>query len=198
MKGIIVTLVGLLLVGCVSYPDSVAVPEGTELVSFSQVNQTDFLASGQLARWSGVIADVKNEASQTVVDVLYYPAMDSGRPRVTDEPAGRFRVRVDGFLDPAIYIKGKSITALGALTTKETAKIGEYEYEYPTISSAKLHLWAKQQPMPRVEFYYGWYGHPRWYWQGGVRHIYIVGDNRPQPGAMTKPSKPAKVMVNKR
>jgi hypothetical protein len=46
--------------------------------------------------------------------------------------------------------------------------------------------------MPRVEYYYGWYGmHPRWYWHDGRRHIYIIGDGNDKP----KPAAQAKIKV---
>jgi outer membrane lipoprotein len=171
--------VALLMTGCVSYPKVVAVPEGTELVKFETVNQVEVNKVGEVARWSGIIAGVNNKKRMTSLDVLYYPAQAGGRPNTSNEPIGRFRVNVDKFLDPAVYKKGKQITALGKLKSKETAKIGEYEYEYPTITDAKVFLWPKSKPMPRVEYNYGWHGmHPRWYWRGGVRHIYIVGEGK--------------------
>ncbi|NVK25413.1 MAG: Slp family lipoprotein [Gammaproteobacteria bacterium] len=183
----------LSLSACVSYPDVVTVPEGTNLVEFETVNQVDSNKIGATARWSGVIAKVDNQKQSTNIDVLYYPAQIGGRPETSDEPTGRFRVKVNKFLDPEIYKKGKQITALGTLKEKETAKIGEYEYEYPTIDQAKVYLWPKSKPMPRLEYYYGWYGmYPRWYWHGGRRHIFIVGEER----GKAKPAAQAKMKVN--
>ena len=174
-------LVGLALIlaGCASYPDSVQVAEGTALVAFEEVQKEDERYIGQKARWSGVIAGVKNRSDKTQLDVLYYDSSNSGRPQIKDEPAGRFRVLVDGFLEPEVFKKGKSITALGEIKAKETEKIDEYEYVYPTLTNAKLHLWKKLKEPAKVEFYYGWPGHhPRWYWHGGVRHKYIIGGNK--------------------
>jgi len=178
------------LAGCASYPDSVAVSEETRLVGFEQENQANVNKVGETARWSGVIADINNGKKQTTLDVLYYPAQSNGRPKTSKEPIGRFRVKVDKFLDPAIYRKGKSVTALGNLLPKETGKIGEYEYEYPTIGGAKVFLWPKLEPPPKVEFYYGWHGYnPRWYWHGGRRHVYIIGQgSKPIPAGKAKSS----------
>ena len=184
MKGLMVLFSVLYLSACASYPDKVAVTEGTSLVSFTEVNQPESNKIGELARFSGVIAEITNKKRMTVLDVLYYPAQSNGRPKLKGEPAGRFRVKVDQFLDPAVYKRGKSITALGKLKAKETAKIGEYEYEYPTIDNGKVYLWPKEVPQADVQFYYGWYGvHPRWYWQGGARHIYRIGDGKSKPPA---------------
>lgn len=171
---LVIAFIGL--TGCASYPNEVQVAEGTNLTAFELANEPNSETVGQTARWSGIIADVKNLKDKTRVDVLYYPAASNGRPKTDDQPVGRFRVYADKFLDPAVFKKGKSITALGPLKEKETAKIDEYEYEYPTIDDATVFLWPKQQPRANVEFYYGWHGyHPRWYWNGGVRHIYVVG-----------------------
>lgn len=177
-KGCLVGLV-MMLTGCASYPDSVSVAEGTKLVQFADVQKEDEKYIGQKARWSGVIAGVKNRADKTQIDVLYYPSSSTGRPQIKDEPAGRFRVLVDGFLEPEVFKKGKSITALGEIKEKESQKIDEYEYVYPTMTNATLHLWKKLKQPAKVEFYYGWPGaHPRWYWRGGVRHKYIIGGSK--------------------
>lgn len=178
----------VLLSACASYPDSVNVPEGTQLTEFSEENKANVNNVGSLARWSGVIAGVKNGKKQTTLDILYYPAQNNGRPKTSGEPLGRYRAKIDKFLDPEIYKKGKSVTALGPLQQKETGKIGEYEYEYPTIGQAKVFLWPKLQEPARVEFYYGWHGyHPRWYWYNGSRHVYIVGQgNNKVPTAKAK------------
>jgi len=170
------------LTGCASYPAVVQVPENTNLIGYDKVNAVASDFEKQKARWSGVIAEVKNHKDKTQLDILYYPASGNGRPVTKNDPIGRFRVYVDKFLDPAVYKQGKSITALGLIKAKETAKIGEYEYEYPTIDSATVYLWPKVKPQTKVQFDYGWHGYyPRWYWHGGVRHIYIVGKGKPEP-----------------
>jgi len=182
MRAVLLAASILCLSACVSYPDAVKVEEGTNLVSFEQVSAPDSDFNKQAARWSGVIAEVKNLKSSTQIDVLYYPASNNGRPITKEEPIGRFRVYSDKFLDPAIYKQGKAITALGTVSPKETAKIGEFEYEYPTLRSATVYLWPKVKPRTQVEFYYGWYGpSPRWYWHGGARHIYVIGQGRKAP-----------------
>ena len=187
VRSIGLVLLLLLVTGCASYPDVVGVPEGTQLVEFTDENKVGTSHVGKQARWSGVIAEVKNGKVDTTLEVLYYPAQTNGRPKTKGEPLGRFRAKVDKFLDPAVYKKGKSITALGALKQKESGKIGEYEYEYPTIDNAKVFLWPKLQPPTQVEFYYGWHGYnPRWYWHNGMRHVYIIGQGNKVPAAKAK------------
>ncbi|MBU2883831.1 Slp family lipoprotein [Psychrosphaera sp. B3R10] len=188
MKKLLLGLLSLSLSACVSYPENVQVAEGTNLVSYTDVVESSAHIK-QLARWSGVIAEVTNHKETTQLDILYYPASGDGRPKTDEEPLGRFRVYSDTFLDPAIYKQGKSITALGTIAKKEMAKIGDFEYEYPTLVQSKIYLWKKQQPRTKVQFDYGFYGHPRYYWNGGARHIYIIGKDKPAPNHGTKKSK---------
>lgn len=174
-----IALLTVVVSGCASYPEVVQVPEGTNLVAFESVQNEDSKYIGEKARWSGVIAGLKNHSDKTQVDVLYYPSRSTGRPSVKEEPIGRFRVYVDKFLDPAVYEKGRSITVLGEVQEKVSEKIDEYEYLYPTLKNGQLHLWKKEKEHTEVEFYYGWPGHyPRYYWRGGVRHIYTIGGTK--------------------
>ncbi len=169
-------LIGLfVLSGCASYPEYVKVPDGTNLVSYDIVKTDGNELQGLKARWSGIIAGVVNKARQTQFDILYYPSNGVGRPKIKDEPLGRFRVYVDAFLDPEIYQKGREVIVLGTVTQKETQKIGEYDYEYPTLKDAKIHLWKKNQDSTDEKFFFGWYGkNPHGYWDNGNRHHHII------------------------
>lgn len=187
MKIFLLASLILVLSACASYPDNVSVVEGTELTSFADVTKSESTLTGKTVRWSGIIAKVSNEKTVTKLDVLYYPSSSNGRPKTTDEPLGRFRVVIEGFIDPAVYKQGKAITALGQLKASETSKIGDYEYEYPTLTSKNIHLWKQLVTPPQVQFNYGWHGyHPRWYWRGGVRHTYRIGQG-PKPSGQAKP-----------
>lgn len=191
MKGLLVIIAIVLLTGCVTYPESVKVPEGTQLASFESVNQANSQLNDQQARWSGVIAEITNLSKQTRLEVLYYPPEGNGRPKTKGEPAGRYRVYVDKFLEPEIYKKGKSITVLGKVANKELAKIGEFEYEYPTLQQSTVYLWPKKRDLTKVEFYYGWHGyHPRYYWHGGARHVYVVGKSGKKVPSQVSKKKP--------
>jgi outer membrane lipoprotein len=195
MKGVLFSILVLLLSGCATYPEVVKVPEGTNLVAFATVSESNSNSNnlGQQARWSGVIASVTNLTNQTRLEVLYYPSESNGRPKVNGEPQGRYRVYVDKFLEPEVYKKGKAITVLGNIKSSEMAKIGEYEYEYPTLEKSTLYLWPKRKNLTQVEFYYGWHGfYPRYYWRGGARHVYIVGQSGKKTPTKVSPKRPPK------
>ena len=58
----------LYLTGCATYPVEVQVPQGVNLVDFQSVQNNDNAYIGNTARWSGVIASIKNKASSTHLD----------------------------------------------------------------------------------------------------------------------------------
>ncbi len=166
----------LFLSGCVStFPENLQVPSETNLLSFKAVLESPQAKDDSLARWGGVIAEIKNLDSKTMLEIVYFDLRGYGRPLVKDESAGRFRVYVDKFLDPVVYRKGRSITVLGKLTDVEAGMIGEYEYKFPTITDAEVHLWKEVKevqidyidPWPFWHYYPGQFYGPRYY--GPVR-----------------------------
>lgn len=158
----------LLCTACVSVPEKLALPENTNTVNFSEAKSG---VVGQTARWGGVIASVKNNADNTMVEVVHFPLMGTLRPKQGDETQGRFRLYFNGLLDPVIYKQGRSITAVGTVAEVEAGKIGEHNYEYPVLKDASVHLWKKVQRVNvSVAHQPAWYFDP-FYWAGAnIRH----------------------------
>ena len=167
MRWLTFALVGAVFIsGCASYPDVVKVAEGTPLVSYQSATQGKVQQC--TARWSGVIAKVENNASNTRLEVVYFPGNESGRPKVSDQTEGRFVAYINGFVDPMVYQQGKSVTVLGQLAPAETGLVDKFEYIYPVIQQAVVYLWPKQQdtrvdvvepwPMWRTPYPYWGYG----------------------------------------
>lgn len=167
-------LIGLLiLTGCVSVPESVQLPDETNLVSFQQVAMEPESNKQNYARWGGVVANVENHAETTLLEVVHFPLRGYGRPLVAKESVGRFRVYVDGFLDPMVYQKGRMMTFAGQVIGTEEGIVGEHNYVYPTLHAKGYHLW---EDIDRVEvesisfwprLYYrngwgGWFGWNTW------------------------------------
>lgn len=162
-------IAGVFLAGCASYPKSVQVPEGTLLIGYSAASEGGVI-QGQ-ARWSGVIAKVQNNPTSTRLEVVYFDSNVHGRPKVSDETPGRFVAYVPGFLDPMVYQSGKQITVLGQLAPVETAMVDQYEYRFPVLQQAVIHLWPAQQEQ-RVDVIQPW---PLWhspypYWSYGPHY----------------------------
>lgn len=159
----------LLLGGCVAVPDSVQVPENTPLVAYQQVVAAPDAQKDKMARWGGVIANIENKSNQTQLDVVYYPLRAYGRPIIGKESIGRFRVYVDGFLDPMVYQKGRTMTFSGNIQGIEEGLVGEHQYQYPTLQAKGYYLW---EDIDRIEIEtisvwphhrYG-FGHPFYGW----------------------------------
>ena len=154
------------LAGCAAIPESIQVPDNTPLVVYQQVAANPESTKNATVRWGGVIAEVENLPEQTKLEIVHYPLRSYGRPLVDDESVGRFRVYVDGFLDPMVYEQGRAITFTGTAAGIEEGAVGEHNYVFPTLKASGYHLWKDIQ---RVEVtthiwpyhhWYGYYGYP--------------------------------------
>lgn len=141
MKILLSSISAIMLCACSSIPEKLQVPETTNLVAFSA--QQDH--QGEVARWGGVIADVKNNADNTMIEVVNFTLTSSTRPKPSTETQGRFRLYFDGLLDPVIYQKGLSLTAVGVVQEAEEGKIGDHQYKFPVLNANHVHLWKKTQ-----------------------------------------------------
>lgn len=156
-KALVVSVVLLSLAGCQSsVPKQIAVDPQVNLIDYKQVldqQNVDANQNGennavkQQARWGGIIAKVTNLKQHTVLEVVNFDLSSQGKPLVKQQSKGRFKIYVDGFIDPLVYRQGKLITALGEVGAQESGKIGEYEYVFPTLSKANVHLWKKTKPV---------------------------------------------------
>lgn len=118
---------------------------------------------GQRVRWGGRIAAVENRAKETLLDIVAQPLDSDGRPHSGDTSLGRFLTRVDGFLDPAVYAKGRLVTVAGSVEGALTRPIGEYPYRYIAVKADTVKLWepVERQVRYRDPFYDPFYD-PFW------------------------------------
>ncbi|MFT5757309.1 MAG: outer membrane lipoprotein [Alteromonadaceae bacterium] len=141
MKILILSLSAILLCACSSIPKKLQLPEVTNLAALSAQQSN----KGEYARWGGVIADVKNNADNTMIEVVSFTLTSSTRPKPSTETQGRFRLYYAGLLDPVIYQKGRSITAIGTVKSAEEGKIGDHQYKFPVLKASHVHLWKNIQ-----------------------------------------------------
>ncbi|MCC5855438.1 MAG: Slp family lipoprotein [Idiomarina sp.] len=164
----------VLLSACASrYPEAIR-GDGADTVEFREAVQSPELVTGQPARWGGVIAEVTNQENSSVLEIVAFRLRNTGRPFISDDTPGRFRVRVDGFVDPEIYARGRAITTLGTFMGTEEGSIGEYVYHFPLVHAEGVHLWREEEPRARVDvMYYDphsiWHRH-RFYGTGPYRY----------------------------
>ena len=112
--------------------------------------------TGHKVRWGGTISSVQNKATDTWIEVVGRRLGSYGRPQVTDQSDGRFLVRIDGFLDSAIYRVNRPITVFGVLEGSVPGNIGEYSYTYPLVSAHSHYLWDDYDVEDRYDRYYGY------------------------------------------
>ncbi|MGH8476752.1 MAG: Slp family lipoprotein [Methylococcales bacterium] len=174
MKLYILLLFLLLLNGCMKLPPEIR-NEPTAELSYSQVRNNPNSYPNTPVRWGGVIIDVENEQTYSLVQVVYYPLNYYGRPQLYKRGEGRFAVKSPEFLDPAVYDKHSEITIAGTLSGDIERMVGKKTIRIPLISSSVIHLWPDDHSYNYPGyggFGYGYpfYGYPYFngpYYRGG-------------------------------
>lgn len=159
-----------LLTGCSSaIPELIREPVDPK-ITVEQARRSTAALSGKEIRWGGEIIEVENRRRETLIEILSYPLSDSGRPNTKRSAESRFISRIPGFVDPAEYKKGRSLTVFGKLRERVTRSLGDYPYTYPVVDTSAFHLWPETEPeRPRVYYpMHPWplfpYDYYRWYW----------------------------------
>jgi outer membrane lipoprotein len=152
------------LAGCSTLPEQIQLPDETNLITYQEAASKSKEVLGQKARWGGVIARIENKPNNTLIEMVYYPLRSYGRPLPSDESIGRFRVYVNGFLDPMVYKEGRTMTFTGDFVRLEKGMVGEHEYVFPTLASSGYFLWKEIQQVD-VNMIHVW---PYNYWRFGL------------------------------
>lgn len=168
-------LISLALVGCNASPFSAQLrKEAKQQPSFAQISANPSAYRGQHVILGGSIVQTTNQARTTEIEILQRP-LDSydDRPEDTDQSFGRFLARCPGFLDSAIYAKGREVTIAGEIQGREERPLDQTQYPYPVVQCRQIHLWPSQPPNAYYYPYYyggwgpwgrGWPGYyPYWY-----------------------------------
>jgi outer membrane lipoprotein len=80
---------------------------------------------GRYVLLGGVIANASNKEEGTYIEVVQKPLDYMGRPKDTDYTEGRFLVLYGGYLDTAVYSRGKEVTVAGRVVGKKVQPLGE-------------------------------------------------------------------------
>ncbi|GAA0858189.1 Slp family lipoprotein [Aliiglaciecola litoralis] len=186
-------LMAFLLAGCAAVPESIKVDEQAQLISYQEAFVSPQANADKTVRWGGVIARVKNLPEATMIEMVHYNLRSYGRPIVSNQSVGRFRVYVDGFLDPMVFERGRVVTFAGSFVGVEEGTIGEHNYVFPTMKSAGYHLWKDidQVEISTIQFwpYQSHYGYG---WPYRPVHQRVIIRNSPsnQPsGGSTSPTR---------
>lgn len=160
-KQLIIILMLLLLGGCASTVPSVISSPPSDNPTITQVREDIEAFIDTPIRWGGTIAEVQNLKSETLIEIVARNLWSSGRPQSGDQSEGRFQARIDGFLDPEIYEKGRALTVAGTIEGEHPGQIGEHPYRYPLVNVTTYYLW---DPLPasRPIYYDPWFYDPWW------------------------------------
>jgi len=132
-------------------------------ITFKDVIKDPDAYEGRIVLISGIILGCKNTKEGTLIEILQKPADVEGRPKDVDESDGRFLALYDGYLDVAIYNRGREIVVAGEIKGKRVLPLGEIDYAYPLVSTKEIHLFkAKREERP-YPYPYWWYP-PWWYY----------------------------------
>jgi outer membrane lipoprotein len=116
-----------------------------------------------VVRWGGDIVSTRNERDHSILEIIARDLDRDGRPLDEDKSLGRFLVKAQGFLDPAVYKPEREVTVRGRVEGVVEQAIGEYRYSYPVIRADDIYLWKpRPPPAPPYAYPYPYYYDP-WY-----------------------------------
>lgn len=153
-----VRLLGISLVfvtlGCASGVSQQARSQITYQGSFSDLQKAPDEHRGETVMLGGKVLRADASQSASEIAVLQMPLDSSNKPKDTDESEGRFLIRSNQFLDPAIYEQGRPVTVVGRLAGKQARSIGGFEYVYPVVEAIELKAWPwpRQRTSPSLHF----------------------------------------------
>ncbi len=156
-RQLFILLLSVIVASCGPFPHQV-MQEVTRDIPYNEVFKAPEAFRGSTVLWGGVIVETITRSNDTLIIVRETELDFRKRPRNTDKSAGRFIIRHRGFLDPAIYARGREVTAVGMLDGKEERPVGELLYSYPVIEPRSLKLWEQWTDPPH--FYDPWYQDP--------------------------------------
>lgn len=120
---------------------------------FDAVQQQPEKYRGQTVMWGGKIIDTLPGEKTTELVVLQLGLGSQNRPEDNDQSQGRFIVRSDQFLDPAVYPQGTLVTVVGPVKGSETRSIGQMAYRYPVMDVIEIKKWRPEtDTYPRFHF----------------------------------------------
>lgn len=157
----LVVAIGLTSLCACTYnvPTAISTPP-PENPSVGEVRERGDAMVGRRVRWGGTIAAVTNKESDTWIEIVDRELRRNGQPLESDNSSGRFIARVPGFLDPAIYEKGRQITIAGTLDKPTISAIGEFSYLFPVVVVDSYQLWEPTPETFYIEPLPYWYYRP--------------------------------------
>ncbi len=139
---------GILLMGVGACTSAISKEVRTRLdpsATFDSVFADAEAYKGAIVLWGGEIIQTRNTKEGTWIELLQRPLGRDDRPDLAGASQGRFLVRHEGFLDPAVYGPGRELTVVGEVGGNRIEPLGEIEYTYPVITDEQLVLWGPRR-----------------------------------------------------
>ncbi len=162
-----------LAAGCAGNPikKDLRMQAGKDL-TFERVAAAPAEYAGKLVIWGGYIVSALDSSEYTELNIVDTPLDSSDEPEAIESSRGRFLARVRGFLDPAVYTKGRKITVAGKVAGQQIRPLGKRKYSYPVLEPEQLYLWPRENAAPEPYYYYppvglGFWYEPYFYGYGG-------------------------------
>ncbi|MBN1546973.1 MAG: Slp family lipoprotein [Syntrophaceae bacterium] len=114
-------------------------------ISFAALQQNPDAYKDKIVLLGGQIITTTVRENETWIEVLEKKLDYKQKPEDTDQSAGRFLVRFAGFLDPAIYASGRTLTVAGQVEGKVVRPINETKYTFPVLIAKEHYLWKPEQ-----------------------------------------------------
>lgn len=174
----------LILSGCAPVISKSLKEQADPSLTFGDVIRNPEAFKGRTVVWGGEIIETTNEENgETMLEVFQRPLSWRDEPQETVASEGRFLVRVEKYLDPYVYRKGRKVTVAGEILGEEVRPIGKMDYRYPLVLSKEIYLWTyydypySYYPYPYYYDYYGPWGYynpgyPWWGWGWRFRYHY--------------------------
>ncbi|MGE5894146.1 MAG: Slp family lipoprotein, partial [bacterium] len=160
MKKIVLILLTFLLFACTPVIHREFLDEAVRDVSLSQLEQEQDLYKGKLFVIGGIIVKTKATNEGSLIEAIYVPVNNRGYLKDVESPSKRFLAlfpKAAGFLDPAVYSKGRQVTIASEFVEMRPGKIDEMDYPFPFFTIKQIYLW------PEERYYYGAPPYPYWY-----------------------------------
>ena len=134
----------LLVIGCATGISQQSRSRVTFTGTFPELQKTPDVYVDEVVILGGKILETQASQTSSELTVLQLPLGSKSRPVNSDQSKGRFLVRSDQFLDPAIYKKGRLLTVVGILKNSKVRAIGGFEYVYPLLEAIEIKLWPTE------------------------------------------------------
>ena len=145
-----------IVTGCSPGISQQSLSKVTYMGTFSELQANPDKFVGEIVLLGGRIIETQVTPTSSELTILQMPLDNSSRPVNIDQSEGRFLIRSEQFLDPAIYKKENHLSAVGIIKGSQVRTIGDFNYVYPLMDVIEIKLWSEDaQTYPRIHFGFG-------------------------------------------